>query len=172
MMMSCLEAGGMSVVSSPERERFGESFGDERYSVNRGGMYEPDIEELFDPGWQEKYDGQAVKIVSPFVPRLLPLVCRVVFMHRDHHEIQQSHEAAFGERIPKRQIRLSAENALASIRYQTGVELIELHYSEVVADPQSAFERLRLSGWPVDPIAASQIVDPSLYRFRREIVGV
>lgn len=41
MMMSCLEAGGMSVVKSEAREQFGQVHSDEHYKVNAGKVYCP-----------------------------------------------------------------------------------------------------------------------------------
>jgi len=172
MMMSCLEAGGMSVVKSERREEFGKVHSDDQYAVNANGLYEPDPAEFKESGWPRQHDGKAIKVVVPWLPHLAVHDYRVVFMRRDPEEIRQSYEAAFGMKLNADEIQQRCDLAVERLNNRRDVELIELQYAEVIAEPLSTFESLLYAGWPIGPVEAALAVDPSLYRFRLENLTV
>lgn len=105
MMCECLEAGGMSVVKSESRDRFGAAHSDERYAVNPNGLYEPNPGDMQTDGWPRMHDGKAIKVVFPLISSLAVHAYKVVAMLREPEEIRQSYEAAFGQRIPLERIK-------------------------------------------------------------------
>lgn len=164
--MSCLESGGLPVVRSESRDRLNAAHSDQHYRPNPVSLYEPDERAMRVPGWPRQHDGHAVKVVVPFLGRLAAHEYRVVFMRRDSEEIRQSYEGAFGARLASQQIETVIAEALRTLRNRRDVhELIELHYADVIDDPVLSLASLN---WPIDVQVAAAVVDPALYRFRRE----
>lgn len=173
MIMSCLEAGGMDVVKSEQRDKFGAAHSDQHYRVNPYGLYEPDIREMNEPGWPKQHDGKVLKVVVPWLRALSVHDYRVVFMLRDPEEIRQSYEAAFGGKMKREAIERQTVEALDQLRNRRDVRTITtLNYRDVVDDPILAFAKLRSDGWPIDGEAAASVVQPELCRFRREKLTV
>jgi hypothetical protein len=50
------------------------------------------------------------------------------------------------------------------------MEVLQVWYHDVLADPTAQFERIRDFGIPIDPDAAASIVNPKLYRNRSDNV--
>lgn len=173
MMMSCLEAGGMSVVKSAEREQFGAAHSDEHYKVNAGGLYEPNPAEMNQPGWPKQHDGTALKVVVPWLRALSVHDYRVVFLLREFEEIRQSYEGAFGQKLKREGIERQVTEGLAQLHNRRDVRTVTtLNYADVIANPLAAFNKLRSAGWPIDVEAAASLVNPELYRFRLERLTV
>jgi hypothetical protein len=172
MMCECLEAGGMSVVKSEARDRFGAAHGDEHYAVNPNGLYEPNPRDMQSPGWPRQHDGKALKVVFPWLNALAVHQYKAVAMLRDAEEIRQSFEGAFGKSIPLERIRQASKEGLEKLNNRRDVQLICLCYSEVVSDPLGAFGLLGSQGWPIEPAKAAAVVKPELYRFRLETLTV
>lgn len=170
MFMQALEAGGMTVVRSESRDRMNAAHSDELYRPNPESLYEPDVREMREPGWPRQHDGKALKVVAPFLPRLAVHGYRVVFMRRDPEEIRQSYEGAFGVRLRVERIEQTVFEGLRTLRNRRDVhDLVGLNFADVIDDPVSAFASLN---WPIDAQAAVSVVDPSLYRFRKELLTV
>ena len=172
MMMSCLAAGGMDTVKSEIRDQFGKHHSDSHYQVNASGLYEPDVREMRDPTWPRQYDEKAIKVVVPFLPNLTVHQYRVIFMRRDLEEVRQSFEAAFGGKMKLAELEQQVHLALERLSNRKDTELVQVQYSDVLTAPLQEFRKLRDYGWPIDPVAAAALVDPSQYRFRRELLEV
>lgn len=164
MMMQALEAGGMPVLRSERRDRLNESHADEQYRPNPISLYEPDPREMT-LGWPRQHDGLAIKVVVPFLPRLSVHEYKVCFMRRDPEEIRQSYEGAFGQRLDLERIERATSEALLTLRNRRDVELTELWYPDVIE------HGLDLD-WPCDMEKANAVINPDLYRFRRERLTV
>lgn len=173
MMMSALEAGGLSVVRSPKRDRLNKRHSDERYAPNPHGLYEPNLREMALPGWPKKHDEQALKVLCPWVKHLSVHRYKVVFLHRDPEEIRQSFEAAFQGKLDTSKIAAQVRDGREQLANRLDVSsLTDMEYADVIENPQAAFDRLYMHGWPIDVEKAAAVVDPSLYRFRRENLTV
>ncbi|HVX15957.1 MAG TPA: hypothetical protein VHC22_32535 [Pirellulales bacterium] len=170
MMMQCLAAGGLKSAFNPQRESLNDH-GDENYQPNRGGFYEVAWREYGTPGWPLQYQGSLVKIFFWGLDGMSVNQegYRIVLMTRDHEEIRQSYEAAFGvpltvppdldKRLDGARVRMFNRRDVHSVNM--------LDYRFVVDSPLKAFDSLR---WPIDPHQAAAQVDPSQCRFRRELL--
>lgn len=166
MLMQCLEAGGMSVVASPQRDIVNRRHSDQHYRPNPRSLYEPTDSEIGKPGWPREHDGMAIKVLAPFVRHLAVHEYRAVFMLRDPEEIRQSYEAAFKGRVTCDQIAQCQQEAFGMLHNRRDVLSVStMQYADVVADPLAALQELN---WPVDAKKAASVVQPELYRFRRE----
>lgn len=164
MMMQCLEAGGMSVVRSDERDQLNNVHSDDNYKPNPNGLYEPSIYEMHQPNWPKQHDGKAVKVVAPFVNNLAIHHYHVVFMRRDSEEIRQSYEAAFGGKLLCKDIDKTIETALSTLRNRRGVECVtEISYYDMLDAPEKKLSDL---SWPINVKDAVKAVDINLHRFR------
>lgn len=179
MMCQALEAGGMTVVRSPVRDRLNLAHSDAAYRPNPQGLYEPAMADLRKPAWWRQQDGKVVKCVVPWLQWLPVHEYRVVFTLRDPEEIRQSYRAAFGtvgdNGLPKtcptvEEIAAEVSEALKSLENRKDVHRVMLaEYRGVVGNANSFFHRLaRLDGWPIDVTRAAAVVDPAMCRFRRE----
>ena len=178
MMMGALIAGGMEPFFDPSRDRLNEAFGDDEYRPNPA-YYEPTGEQIRTLGFPRQYAGKLLKILYGGVAEMAPLPdgYRVVFMWRDPEEIRQSYEGFFHPRKAPAWLPEGYEErmrlALDHLHNRKDVRSVtELHYRDVVEDPETAFRALRDAGWPVDVVAAAAHVDPSLCRYRLEALEV
>jgi len=172
MMMQALEAGGMAVVKSPERQRVNERVSDAQYRANPIDLYEPAVAETRRPGFPRWHDGKTIKLVLPWLAMMSVHAYRVVFMRRDPEEIRQSYEAAFGERVTSALISQRVEEALHTLRNRRDVEtLTEAWYPCVVREPRAFFESL---DWPVAVADAARVIRADARRFQREqlVIGI
>jgi hypothetical protein len=48
------------------------------------------------------------------------------------------------------------------------MEVIVLPYGDVIEQPQAVFAAIERFGFPIDPEKAASVVDPDLYRFRKQ----
>jgi hypothetical protein len=88
-------------------------------------------------------------------------------MRRDSEEIRQSQQAAFRARITCDQIERQSIEWELRLRNRRDVRSLRIWwYADVVKRPEDHFSQL--SKWPIDASHAVSVVDPSLYRFRRE----
>lgn len=168
MLMQALEAGGMPIAKSDERDEYGESRNDSEYKTNPFGLFEIPMSELHRADFVAKYDGMGVKVAPAFLKSLPRHVYRIAFMQRDTEEIRQSYEASFGLRTTAVIIAVTLRDALRSVQFRSDIQSIwELWYARVVEDAVGELSNLR---WPIDVTAAARVVDPSYYRFRREVL--
>ena len=171
MMMRALEAGGLTAVFNPNRDRMKEVYGDDKYVPNPA-FYELSRSEYLRYGFPRGYEGKLIKCLWGGLPKLVVVGdYRVVFMLRDPEEIRQSYEAFFDAEAPMevlnnyRQV-MQDSIGLLNNRKDTAVEVFQ--YRQVVKAPLPHFERLAQAGWPIDPVRAAAVVDPELCRFRLE----
>ena len=171
MLMQMLKAGGMPVLTDGVRAPDEDN--------PRGYLeYEPVKRLHSDTAWIADAVGKAVKVVHVLL-RHLPAehVYRIVLMRRALSEVLASQKAMLerlgtqGASLASEQLRAVFEAQLQEaerwLRQQPHVELMELDYAGVVADPQAASQRLEafLAGG-LDAEAMAGAVDPSLYRRR------
>jgi hypothetical protein len=174
MMMCCLEAGGLEAVYNAKRDKAGgERWSDDDYHPNEGGFYELTVEEYRAPGFAERCEGKAVKLLRRG-PLRMPEghQCRAAIMRRDSEEIRQSAQAIFSASLPRRygdDANRMIDGVVAELETRPNWDVQEVRYRDVVEQPLQTFESL---DWPIDPAAAASVVAPSLCRYRREELHV
>jgi hypothetical protein len=170
MQMLC--AGGMPLLVDATRPPD---------AHNPNGYFEFDAVKraASDIAWVKAAVGKAVKVVHVLLPHLPPgYVYRVVFTHRDPHEVLASQRAmldATGHRgadlPPERLAEVFARqvrNTLDWAARQPHVSLLEVQHRELIHDPAGQAKRInRFLGGALDESAMAAVVDPSLYRQRQ-----
>jgi hypothetical protein len=171
MMMKMLEAGGIKPLTDRVRTA------DED---NPKGYYEFErVKQIeHDQDWLPKARGKAVKMVSALLKHLpADYRYRIVFMQRHMEEILASQQRMLvrrGEptdRVSDEKMAALFERHLREVEdwlaRQPNVEVLYIHYSDVLADPAAASERInRFFGGSLDAVAMASVVDPELYRQR------
>lgn len=170
MMMSCLEAGGLQVVKSPDRDRLNDNHSDEFYRPNPVSLYEPDQREIGKWDWPRKHDGCVLKVVCPWIRQLAVHDYRVIWMDRDSEEIRQSYEGAFGGKLTIENIETAQKEGLSHFTNRKDVkQIIRVPYAEMIADPDKWLFRIETTiGRLLDRASAAAVVNQDLYRFRLE----
>jgi hypothetical protein len=171
MMMKMLEAGGMEILTDQVRSADAD---------NPKGYYEFErVKQIeTDQVWLPEAQGKAVKMVSALL-RHLPASYRyrVVFMQRQMDEILASQQQMLirrGEatdRVSDETLGQMFRRHLQQVRdwlaQQPNVDVVYVHYSDVLADPAAESERIaRAFDGTLDAEAMARVVDPSLYRQR------
>jgi hypothetical protein len=172
MAMKMLDAAGLEVVTDGERTA------DED---NPKGYYEDErvkaLAEMEDKTWVRAGRGRAIKVIS-YLLKYLPRDnnYRVIFMRREMAEVLASQEKMLGRRGEDNDSDDTSmaeyyENDLWRARYllknDPAFEWIEVHYSEVLADPEAQARRVAEFIGREDRIQAmAEVVDPDLYRNR------
>jgi hypothetical protein len=171
MMMKMLEAGGMQVLTDQARTA------DED---NPEGYYEFErVKQIeTDQAWLPEAQGKVVKMVSALLLHLPPSYrYRVVFMQRRMDEILASQQQMLirrGEatdRVSDEKMGQMFRRHLQQMRdwlaQQPYVDVVYVHYSNVLANPRAESERIaRAFEGALDAEAMAQVVDPTLYRQR------
>ena len=177
MAMKMLAAGGVSTVTDGLRSA------DED---NPKGYYEDervkDLAKMEDKSWISNARGKAIKIIS-FLLKELPREnnYRVIFMRRDIEEIPASQQ----KMLERRGEDSGAEDELMTtlfegdlfrarylMKHNAHFEFIEVHYRQALDDPASTAERIRgFLGLDLDLDEMIGVVDPELYRNRKEAMG-
>lgn len=176
MMMKMLAAGGIIPLTDELRAADGD---------NPQGYYEFERVKQLDKGdtaWLPMARGKAVKVIS-YLLQYLPAeeTYQVVFLRRNLDEILASQRKMIinrGENPDQmddeqvaamftRHIEL-VENWL---RRRPNVETLYVHYSDMLADPETQTRRIaRFLGRDLDEAAMARIIDPNLYRNRYLVV--
>jgi hypothetical protein len=171
MMMKMLEAGGMGLLTDRVRTA------DED---NPKGYYEFErVKQIeTDQAWLPEAQGRAVKMVSALL-RHLPAEYRyrIIFMQRQMDEILASQQQMLIRRGEATDLvsdekmaemfRRHLQQVQDWLAQQPNIDVLYIHYSDVLADPSAASERIaRLFGGSLDAEAMARVVDPSLYRQR------
>ncbi len=169
MMVKALEAGGMSACYSEAKNDFMHPYAREDYHPNVNGLYE--LEDADYKAWDfpKGYEGKLIKSLNAGVTRfaVMPEGIKVVFMMRDPQEIQASFIKFFGKEISSKQID-TYERDMADIRERIGnrkdvKSLCIMYYDDVLADPVTAFARLRHYGFPIDDLSQPVcVINPEL----------
>jgi hypothetical protein len=176
MMMEALSKGGLEAAFDPKRDEFVSKCADGLYRPNPRGVFEISFAEYSETGFPLRYEGKLIKVFPEGLSNLALHQYRVVFMLRDPEEIRQSYEAMFStitsRRVQLNNYRQKMDAAIDYLKSRSDVQLNILEYRNVVQNPVSEFSYLRSEGWPIDPEKAASVVDPNLYRFRRERLTV
>jgi len=172
MVMKMLEAGGVPIVTDGVRTA------DED---NPKGYYEvervKDLARETDRGWLAEARGKGIKVISFLLKSLPPnFNYRVIFIRREIEEVLASQKKMLARRgetddTPPERMREHFADDLWRAKYQLThrpwFEVLEVHYSEVLADPLQGAQRITaFLGGGLDPEAMAGIVDPDLYRNR------
>jgi hypothetical protein len=171
MMMRMLEAGGVPIMSDAEREADID---------NPKGYFEyervKDLEKETDKSYVREGRGQALKVIS-FLIKDLPddNDYRVIFMRRNLDEVLSSQDkmidrlgssdSSADDEAMKEAYRNDIVRTRLMCKKNSHMELIEIHYSETVANPAASAHKVNtfLDG-RLDETAMLAAVDKSLYR--------
>lgn len=174
MMMKMLDAGGIPPVTDELREA------DED---NPKGYFEFEPVKQMDQGdtsWVVGARGKVVKVISALLKHLPPgEQYRVVFVRRHMPEILASQRKMLirrGEdpdKMDDAQMALLFEKHLKQVeewlRAQPNFQVLYVHYSDVLTDPQPQIAVInRFLGGNLNTAAMAEMVDPQLYRNRRQ----
>jgi hypothetical protein len=171
MMMKMLEAGGLEVLTDEIRTA------DED---NPKGYYEFErVKQIKDDkAWLPQAQGKVVKMIGALLKHLPPdYAFQVIFMERSIQEVLASQRKMLVRRgeptdaiSDERMAALFAKHVKqvkAWIAGQPNVDVLYVHYSDILANPAEQAQRLnRFLGGALDERAMAQVVDPSLYRQR------
>jgi len=173
-MMQMLEAGGLEILTDRVRAA------DES---NPQGYYElervKELDKGGDPSWLADARGKAVKIIA-FLLRYLPqnLNYRVIFVQRNLHEIIDSQNKMLAQRgetsetDDDRMLELFRQHLSRTMALITGracFERLEISYNEILDDPAAQANRVSdFLGGALDVESMAAVVDPALYRSRRD----
>ena len=177
MMMDALTAGGLESAFDPDREKLNDKYGDENYKPNPNGFYELSRKEYKDDFFPLPFEGKLVKCLMGGLTGFPVNEYKTVFMRRNREEIRQSFEAFFQPKdkgadrmryFMENKFEALTSKALALLRNRKDTEVTEIWYRDVVRHPLQVFEYTQSKGFPIDPVAAANTVDPSLCRFKEE----
>lgn len=174
MAMKMLDAVGIPVVTDEERSADEDNpkgyFEDERVK---------DLANQQDKSYIRRSRGKAIKVIS-FLLKELPddNFYRVIFMRRDLEEVLASQKKMLERRgehddtDDERMAELWKDHlwrANYMLKNKPNFEFIEVHYSEVLADPEGQARRIaEFLGGGADVRKIAEVVDPDLYRNRAE----
>lgn len=169
MMMRCLHFAGIEPVVSASRETAMAKRNNGPYAANPHGFYEVDEREALRVGFLENIeDGRAIKLLPTSLTCLPVRPTTVIWMRRDPVEIRQSYERTFpaedfDRKFPQwpRTHDVQIRSIQPILKDRRSIELIEVQYADVIADPLGA-----LSALPIDFRKAASAVDATLYRNR------
>jgi hypothetical protein len=177
MMMKMLEAGGLPPLTDALREADKD---------NPKGYYEFERVKQMDKGdteWLPQAEGKVVKVISALLQHLpAGYDYKVIFMERHMPEIlasqrkmlvhrgedaDQMDDARMGDLFAKH-----VANVKSWFAEQPNFDVLYVHYSDVLADPDT--QARRVSAFltnQLNPEAMAEVVDPDLYRNRRASLG-
>lgn len=173
MMMGCLEAGGMNVVSSTVREQSAAARWHDKSYIGNDRYYELTQQELAAINFPLDYVNRVVKCLRYDV---LGIAAhdpgyRIIYMRRDGEETRQSMQALMGCQLHEAvagEIERHTQRIVDILRQRRDCFVDEVRYRGVVDEPALCFEALAQAGWPIDAEKAAIHVDPDKCRFRRE----
>ncbi|MCA9920856.1 MAG: sulfotransferase domain-containing protein [Anaerolineales bacterium] len=178
MMMKMLEAGGIPPLTDHDRKADDD---------NPKGYFEFERVKKMDEGdvsWLVDAQGKAVKVISQLL-KYLPVdyEYRVIFMRRNMDEILASQKKMLinrGEdpnKADDEEISALFEKHLQSViswlRTQPNVSALYIHYTDMLTNPIPQVMQINqfMGGW-MDTEAMASVVDPNLYRNRKEKLQV
>jgi hypothetical protein len=172
LMMQMLAAGGMPVLTDLLRACDPDN--------PRGYFeFEPVKSIQRDASWLAQADGKAVKIVHLLLLHLpAGHAYRVLFMRRHLDEVLASQrkmldrQGRTGARLSDEQLKAlytqQIEKVLSHLRSVQNVQVMEINYADLIADPPAAAARVQaFLQANLDKQAMASAVDPALYRNRR-----
>lgn len=175
LMMQILGAGGMDLMHDGRRAADDD---------NLEGYWEwEEIKSLRrNPRVIERAEGKVIKIVSALLPSLPPRHrYKIIFMRRPVREVVDSQWKMLenrGARTASDKAHLIAtqethvEQMLATLRGSTRVELLEVDFPSLVADPETGITRIRQflgNAMTGDLEMLVAVVKPALYRNRTSV---
>ena len=180
-MIKGLHAGGLPAVRSQSRDRLGKRLSRANYEPNPNGeLWEPDLEDVTELGFPRQYDRCVIKIFATWLPCVAVHPCRAVFMMRDPKEVLKSMREAkirhpmerawwLGllerSRCTEQFIGQEQQEGLAWLGDRRSVKSWGIVTpDQLLNNPRGVFSALQQDGWPIDPIAASRIVEPRMKR--------
>lgn len=174
MLMRCLETGGLEGVYDPlANEMNSTAAGD--YIPNPNGFYQFNEEVNFN--FYNNYKGKLIKCYIRNILKLPPGNYKVILLKRNPKEIRRSMEAwtpfqswGFDEAITYFYDEY-LDLIIQELKKREDIDLVTLNYKDIVSQPEIEFNKLVKKGWPIDPIKASEMVDPELHRFKLETDG-
>ena len=174
MLMKMLEAGGIPPMTDNIRTADDD---------NPKGYYEFERVKALDKGdtaWLKDADGRVVKVISALL-KYLPAdySYRIVFLRRNMPEILASQRKMLlrrGEdpdKVDDQQMTDLFNKHLKQVEGwladQPNMEVLYVHYSEILADPQPEAEKINtFLGGQLDVQGMTAVVDPNLYRNRQK----
>ncbi len=177
MMMKMLTAGGVPPLTDKLRAADRD---------NPEGYFEFERVKQLDKGdtaWLPDAQGKVVKVISALLPHLPPqYTYQVIFVRRHMTEILASqrkmlvHRGEDPNKMDDAQMAAVFEKHIQQIdlwlRKQPNIELLYIHYSDIMADPQTAASCLQsFLGRDLDEQGVIATVDPTLYRNRSAAVA-
>ena len=171
MMMQVLEAGGLPALKDDVR------VADED---NPKGYYEFErVKQIAqDQAWLQDAQGRVVKMVSALLLQLPnTYTYKVVFMRRKMQEVLASQKAMLSRKgeapSPVSDDKMAAlfrkhlDQVEKWLAEQPNIEVVYVHYHEVLAEPRPQMERINaFLGGALDVEKMVSVVDPTLYRQR------
>jgi hypothetical protein len=174
MMMQCISGSSNLEIEYDEiREELNKRYGDEFYLPNPRGFFELALDRVLRIGFPREFEGKLIKVLYGGLMSLVAGDYKIVFMMRDKEEIRQSYEAFFDMGPPKLLEHYDElmKDTIERADTRNDTDIVVFNYRDVVDQPQEKFQILKDRGWPIDVSQAASIVDPKLYRFRREILA-
>lgn len=174
MMMKMLEAGGIAPLTDNVRMADKD---------NPKGYYEFERVKKLREGdieWLPEAQGKAVKIIATLLPHLpADYTYQVIFMRRAMPEILASQRKMLVRRgedpdkISDEELTRLFEKHLQQvntwIQNQPSIKRIDIDYNQLVDNPRPPAERVhQFLGLPLDVEKMVQVVDPNLYRQRKQ----
>jgi hypothetical protein len=173
MMMKMLAAGGIPPLTDELRAADKD---------NPKGYYEFERVKQLDKGdvdWLYLAHGKAVKVISLLLHHLpRDHAYQVVFLRRSVEEVVASqrkmlvHRGEDADAVDDTQMTALLQKHVQYVEQwlarQPNVEVLYVHYGDMVADPLSQIGRVtRFLGRDLDQAAMARVVDPDLYRNRQ-----
>lgn len=174
MMMKMLEVGGVPVLTDRVRQSD---------TDNPGGYFEhervKDLEQETDKRWLRSARGSSIKVISHLLEHLPENnYYRVILMRRHLDEILASQNIMLNNRAAENPVEDERARELFSkhlvkikvhMRRKQNFDLLEVNYCAVLADPVAGSEAVNaFLGGALDVQAMAQVVNPELYRNRRQ----
>jgi Sulfotransferase domain len=172
MVMKMLEAGGVTVLTDHERRA------DED---NPEGYFEhervKELDKQGDKSWVREARGKALKVISHLIKDLPPdNYYRIILASRDLKEVVASQNIMLARRGQPNPVadaeaaelyRKHLLHVTMHIDSQPNMELLTVHYREIVRDPPACAAQInRFLGGGLNTVAMAGAVDPRLYRNR------
>ena len=176
MMMKMLEAGGIPPLTDEIREADKD---------NPRGYYEFERVKQMDKGdleWLPQAEGKAVKVISALLQHLPDEYdYKVIFMERHMPEILASqrkmlvHRGEDADAMDDEQMANLFQKHVRKVRQwlseQENFSTLYVHYTDALSDPQAAAELVdNFLEQELDLEKMVRVVDPALYRNRREVL--
>ena len=189
MMMRALIAGGMTGVYDTSRDEWLEEVSADlaTYHPNPNGVFEPTNEQrdvlLRHP---EKLNGKLIKQLCIYGWLDLPFYTgryKVLLMLRDPDEIKDSVHRFTGKEVAylddagnpvapftPELYRAVMVRAIRQLQGRRDIDYLAIKGRDVLAEPLAVFNRIRLAGWPIDADECASMIQPELYRNRKQEV--